>query len=67
MSLATLVLTFVSDMYTPVLGQSPMIDMLFLRLRKKIAAEMRFQRILKKTKSAVDMLLLSSALTATQE
>ena len=29
------------DMYAPVLGQSPLIDSLFLRLRKKVVAEIR--------------------------
>jgi len=47
-------------MYTPVLGQSPLIDSLFLRLNKKVAAEIRFQRELLKAKGAVDMILASA-------
>jgi U3 small nucleolar RNA-associated protein 15 len=49
-------------MYSPVLGQSPVIDTLFLRLRKKVAAEIRFQKELVKTKGALDMILASAAL-----
>lgn len=51
-------------MYTPILGQSPLIDILFARLRKKVTAELRFQRELVKTKGALDMLLSSAALLA---
>lgn len=50
-------------MYTPVLGQSPLIDALFLRLRKKVATELRFQKELVKTRGALDLILASSALT----
>ncbi|KAF5387928.1 hypothetical protein D9615_000452 [Tricholomella constricta] len=50
----------VIDMYTPILGQSPLIDSLFLRLRKKIAAEIRFQKDLVKTKGALNMVLSSA-------
>lgn len=53
-----------SEMYTPVLGQSALIDTLFLRLRKKVAAELHFQQELLKTKGALDMLLASAALLA---
>jgi U3 small nucleolar RNA-associated protein 15 len=49
-------------MYSPVLGQSPVIDTLFLRLRKKVAAEIRFQKELVKIKGALDMILASAAL-----
>lgn len=50
-------------MYSPVLGQSPLIDSLFLRLRKKIAAEIKFQKELTKTRGALEMVFASSALT----
>lgn len=50
-------------MYGPVLGQSPLIDTLFLRLRKKVAAELRFQQDLLRTKGALEMLFASVALT----
>ncbi|KAH9938157.1 WD40 repeat-like protein [Fomitopsis serialis] len=54
----------VIDMYRPVLGQSPLIDTLFARLQKKVAAELRFQKELVKTKAALDMLLSSASLLA---
>jgi len=50
-------------MYSPVIGQSPIIDTLFLRLRKKLAAELRFQKELVKTKGALDMILSTAALS----
>lgn len=52
-------------MYTPVLGQSPLIDSLFLRLRKKVVAEIRFQKELMKTKGTLDMLFSSATLVST--
>ena len=52
-----------AEMYTPVLGQSPPIDTLFVRLRKKVAAELHFQKELVKAKGALDMLLASAALS----
>lgn len=52
------------DMYSAVLGQSPLIDSLFLRLRKKVAAEIRFQKELLKVKGALEMVFASSALAA---
>ncbi len=55
-------LTILTEMYTPVLGQSPLIDTLFLRLRKKVAAEIKFQQELVKTRGALDMLFATSAL-----
>jgi U3 small nucleolar RNA-associated protein 15 len=53
----------VTEMYSAVLGQSPLIDSLFLRLRKKVTAEIRFQKELVKAKGALEMLFASSALT----
>ncbi|KAF8897576.1 WD40-repeat-containing domain protein [Infundibulicybe gibba] len=47
----------VIDMYTPVLGQSPLIDSLFLRLRRKVIAEIRFQKELLKMQGAFDMVI----------
>ncbi|KAL0949511.1 hypothetical protein HGRIS_009563 [Hohenbuehelia grisea] len=54
---------FLIDMYSSVLGQSPLMDSLFLRLRKKVAAEIRFQQELIKTKGALDMIFASAALS----
>ena len=51
-------------MYTPVLGQSPLIDALFVRLRKKVDEELRFQKELTKVKGALDMIFASFALAA---
>ena len=51
-------------MYTAIVGQSPLIDTLFLRLRKKVIAEIRFQKELVKTKGALDMIFASVALSA---
>ncbi|KAN0126840.1 WD40 repeat-like protein [Russula decolorans] len=52
------------EMYAPVLGQSPTIDSLFLRLRRKLVAELRLQNDLVKTKGALDMLFAFAALSA---
>lgn len=52
-------------MYGPVLGQSPLIDSLFLRLRKKVIAEIRFQKELMKTKGTLEMVFSSATLTST--
>jgi len=49
-----------SDMYMSVIGQAPLIDALFLRLQKKVAAELRFQEEIIKTKGALTMILASS-------
>jgi U3 small nucleolar RNA-associated protein 15 len=49
-------------MYRPVIGQAPFIDGLFLRLRKKVVAEIRFQKEIMKVKGALTM-ILSSATT----
>jgi U3 small nucleolar RNA-associated protein 15 len=51
-------------MYTPVLGQSPTIDSLFLRLRRKLEAELRLQDELVKVKGILDMLFAFAALSA---
>lgn len=53
------------DMYAPVLGQSPLIDTLFLRLRKKVLAEIRFQKELMKTKGILEMVFSSATLVPT--
>ena len=54
------------DMYAPVLGQSPLIDSLFLRLRKKVIAEIRFQKELMKAKGTLEIVFSSAALVPTQ-
>ena len=52
-----LILSVPLDMYRPVIGQAPLIDGLFLRLRKKVAAEIRFQEEVMKVKGALTMIL----------
>ncbi|KAF8238723.1 WD40 repeat-like protein [Tricholoma matsutake] len=49
----------VIEMYNPILGQSPLIDSLFVQLRKKVAAEIRFQSKLVKARAALDMIFCS--------
>jgi len=51
-------------MYTPVLGQSPTIDSLFLRLRRKLEVELRLQDDLVKVKGILDMLFAYASLSA---
>ncbi|KAH9045420.1 WD40-repeat-containing domain protein [Lactarius pseudohatsudake] len=53
-----------SDMYSPVFGQSPTIDSLFLRLRRKLEVELQLQNDLVKVKGALDMLFAFAALSA---
>lgn len=48
-----------TEMYNPILGQSPLIDSLFVQLRKKVAAEIRFQSKLVKARAALDMIFCS--------
>ncbi|KAF5333514.1 hypothetical protein D9611_002466 [Ephemerocybe angulata] len=50
----------VIDMYRPVIGQAPLIDALFLRLKKKLTMEIRFQKELLKTKGTLSMILTSA-------
>ncbi|KZT41148.1 WD40 repeat-like protein [Sistotremastrum suecicum HHB10207 ss-3] len=52
------------ETYSSLLGQSPVMDSLFLRLRRKVSEELRFQRELTRVKGALDMILASSALSA---
>ncbi|KAJ3565735.1 hypothetical protein NP233_g7449 [Leucocoprinus birnbaumii] len=50
----------VIDMYQPVIGQAPLIDSLFVRLHKKVMAELRFQAELQRAKGALNMMISSS-------
>jgi len=54
-----LILSAPVDMYRPIIGQAPLIDGLFLRLRKKVAAEIQFQEEIMKVKGALIMVLSS--------
>lgn len=63
--ITTIALRYVhADMYTPVLGQSPTIDSLFLRLRRKLEVELRLQDDLVKVKGILDMLFAYASLSA---
>ncbi|KAG7096906.1 hypothetical protein E1B28_004311 [Marasmius oreades] len=55
------VASVVIEMYTPILGQSPVIDGLFIQLRRKVMAEIRFQKEVQRTKGALDMVLAFAA------
>ncbi|KAG9101838.1 hypothetical protein FS749_002732 [Ceratobasidium sp. UAMH 11750] len=56
--------SIVIDMYTCVLGRSPLTDSLFVRLRRKLDQELKFQRELHLLGGALDMILASAALNA---
>jgi len=60
--LACDVAAVVLDIYGTVIGQSPLIDTLFVRLRKKVDQEVKFQRDLVSVRGALDMLLASSSM-----
>lgn len=44
-------------MYTPILGQAPLIDPIVAKLQKKIEAELKFQQELIKLGGALEMTL----------
>jgi U3 small nucleolar RNA-associated protein 15 len=50
------------DLYTPTLGQSPMIDDLFGKLRRRIDDELKFENELLLLKGALDMVLAQVSL-----
>ena len=50
------------DMYSPVIGQSPLIDTLFQRLDAKLKAELKFQKELVRLRGAVEMVMATSTL-----
>jgi U3 small nucleolar RNA-associated protein 15 len=60
-TIATECLYIVTDMYADVIGQSPLIDNLLVRLKRKVTAELRFQDVVAKTLGALDMILCNSA------
>ncbi|KAH8916540.1 WD40 repeat-like protein [Atractiella rhizophila] len=55
------VATVLIEIYTPVLGQSPVIDDLFRRLWKKVADELQVQKELTQVRGALDMILANTA------
>lgn len=48
-------------MYSPALGQSPLIDDLISRLRDKVKQEIKFQKDLMQTLASMEMLFAKSA------
>lgn len=52
------------DMYTAVLGQSPLIDELFMRLRAKVKLEIAFQKELQSVIGSMEMLFAKSTSTS---
>ncbi|KAL4075821.1 WD40 repeat-like protein [Scleroderma citrinum] len=55
------------ELYSPVFGQSPLVDSLLLRLRKKVLAEIRLQRELTKTKGTLEMVFSCVALASASQ
>jgi U3 small nucleolar RNA-associated protein 15 len=51
-----------TDLYSGILGQSPLVDQLFVRLRKKIDGELKMQRELIGVLGAVEMVLNANSL-----
>ncbi|KAG0265290.1 snoRNA-binding rRNA-processing protein [Actinomortierella ambigua] len=58
------VTTVLIDMYTAVLGQSPLIDELFMRLRTKVKHELAFQQQLMAVVGSMEMLFAKSTSTS---
>ena len=50
-------------MYAPVIGQSPLIDTLFIKLRKKVDEELEFQKELTKVMGSLEMMFASSTIS----
>jgi U3 small nucleolar RNA-associated protein 15 len=49
-----------TEIYTPTLGLSPLIDSLFTRLRRKVDEELTFQQELTAVRGALEMVFASS-------
>ncbi|KAF9921035.1 snoRNA-binding rRNA-processing protein [Linnemannia zychae] len=58
------VTTMMVDMYAAVLGQSPLIDELFMRLRTKVKQEIAFQKQLLSVVGSMEMLFAKSTSTS---
>ncbi|WVQ95554.1 hypothetical protein IAU59_002651 [Kwoniella sp. CBS 9459] len=55
------------DIYTPVLGQSPVLDEMMARIQTRIERELSFQRELMKLRGALDMTLAQAAMSRVVE
>ncbi|WRT70599.1 uncharacterized protein IL334_007597 [Kwoniella shivajii] len=51
------------DIYTPILGQSPILDEMMAKLQSRIERELSFQRELMKLRGALDMTLAQAAMS----
>lgn len=51
-----------ADLYTPVLGQSPLVDEMLGKLHLRIERELDFEKELMKLKGALDMTLAQAAM-----
>jgi U3 small nucleolar RNA-associated protein 15 len=51
------------DIYTPVLGRSPLIDEMLGRIQRRIERELGFQKELMRLRGALDMTLAQAAMT----
>lgn len=52
-----------SDLYTPILGQSPILDELVGRIHTRIERELAFERELMKLKGGLEMTLAQAAMS----
>ncbi|EIW69973.1 hypothetical protein TREMEDRAFT_43605 [Tremella mesenterica DSM 1558] len=55
------------DIYTPMLGQSPVLDETMAKLNQRIGMELKFQHELMRLRGALDMTLAQSALSQLQD
>jgi U3 small nucleolar RNA-associated protein 15 len=53
----------VVDIYTPMLGRSPVIDEMLGRIQRRIERELGFQKELMKLRGALDMTLAQAAMS----
>jgi U3 small nucleolar RNA-associated protein 15 len=52
-----------ADIYTPILGQTPLIDEMIGKMQSRIERELSFQRELMKLRGALDMTLAQAAMS----
>ncbi|OCF58551.1 U3 small nucleolar RNA-associated protein 15 [Kwoniella mangroviensis CBS 10435] len=61
--MASEVVGVIIDLYTPILGQSPILDEMLLRLQTRIERELNFQKELMKLKGGLEMTLSQAAMS----
>lgn len=52
-----------TEIYTPTLGLSPLVDSLFSKLKRKVNEELEFQIELTQVKGALDMIFATSSIS----